>query len=44
MKKMFKKFKGMQSEKALQNFGQKGLGDMFKQMQGKKAMKKFRLK
>lgn len=44
MKKMFKKFKGLQSENAMKNFGEKGIGDMLKQMQGKKAMKKFRLK
>ncbi len=44
MKKMFKKFKNIQSEKAMKNFGEKGIGDMLKQMQGRKAMKKFRLK
>ena len=45
MKKMFKKFRGMaQSENAMKKFGEKGLGDMMKQMQARKAMKKFRLK
>jgi signal recognition particle subunit SRP54 len=44
MKKMFKKFKGMQSEKAMKNFGEKGLGDMLRQMQGRKMGKKLRLK
>ena len=44
MKKMFKKFKNMQSEKAMKNFGEKGLGDIMRQMQGRKAAKKFRLK
>ncbi|MEI7960886.1 MAG: signal recognition particle receptor subunit alpha [archaeon] len=44
MKKMFKKFKNMQSEKAMKNFGEKGIGDMMRQMQGRKAAKKFRLR
>lgn len=44
MKKMFKKFKNIQSEKAMKKFGEKGLGDIMKQMQGRKAAKKFRLK
>ena len=44
MKKMFKKFKNIQSEKAMKQFGEKGLGDMMRQMQGKKMAKKFRLK
>jgi signal recognition particle subunit SRP54 len=44
MKKMFKKFKNMQSEKAMKNFGEKGLGDMLRQMQGRKMGKKLRLK
>lgn len=44
MRKMFKKFKNIQSEKAMKNFGEKGLGDLMRQMQGRKAGKKFRLK
>ena len=44
MKKMFKKFKGVQSEKAMKNFGEKGIGDLLRQMQGRKAGKKLRLK
>ncbi|MFA5125642.1 MAG: signal recognition particle receptor subunit alpha [archaeon] len=44
MKKMFKKFRNIQSEKAMKNFGEKGLGDMLRQMQGKKMGKKLRLK
>jgi len=44
MKKMFKRFKGMQSEKAMKNFGEKGIGDMLRQMQGRKMNKKLRLK
>ncbi|MFA6419345.1 MAG: LAGLIDADG family homing endonuclease [archaeon] len=44
MKKMFKKFKNIQSEKAMKNFGEKGIGDMLRQMQGKKGQKKFRLR
>ena len=45
MKKMFKKFKGVaKSEKAMKNFGERDLGRMMKDMQGKKAAKKFRLK
>lgn len=45
MKKMFKKFKGVaKSEKAMKNFGQKDLGKMVQEMQGRKAAKKFRLK
>jgi signal recognition particle subunit SRP54 len=44
MKKMFKRFKNM-SEKGMKKMGEKDLGQMFSQMQGKKAMKKkFRLK
>ncbi len=44
MKKMFKRFKGM-SEKGMQKMGEKDLGKMLGQMQGKKALKKkFRLK
>ena len=38
MKKMFKKFKNIQSEKAMKNFGEKGLGDMLRQMQGRKMV------
>jgi len=44
MKKMFKKFKNVQSEKAMKNFGEKGIGDLLRQMQGRKAAKKLRLK
>jgi len=44
MKKMFKKFRNIQSEKAMKNFGEKGLGDMLRQMQGRKMGKKLRLK
>jgi signal recognition particle subunit SRP54 len=44
MKKMFKKFKNIQSEKAMKNFGEKGLGDMLRQIQGRKMGKKLRLK
>lgn len=44
MKKMFKKFKNVQSEKAMKNFGEKGIGDLLRQMQGRKAGKKLRLK
>jgi signal recognition particle subunit SRP54 len=44
MKKMFKKFKGMASEGAMKRMGEKGIGDMLKQMQGRKAAKKFRFK
>jgi signal recognition particle subunit SRP54 len=45
MKKMFKKFKGVaKSEKAMKNFGERDLGRMLKEMQGKKAAKKFRLR
>ncbi|MDD3085844.1 MAG: signal recognition particle receptor subunit alpha [Candidatus ainarchaeum sp.] len=44
MKKMFKKFKNIQSEKAMKNFGEKGIGDLLRQMQGKKAAKKLRLR
>ena len=43
MKKMFKRFRGM-SEKGMKKMGEKDLGQMVQQMQGKKAMKKFRLK
>ena len=44
MKKMFKQFKGM-NEKSMQKMGEKDLGKMMQQMQGKKAMKKkFRLR
>jgi len=44
MKKMFKKFKNVQSEKAMKNFGEKGIGDLLRQMQGRKAAKKLRLR
>lgn len=45
MKKMFKKFKGVaKSEKAMKNFGERDLGRLVREMQGKKAAKKFRLK
>jgi len=44
MKKMFKKFKGMANEKTMKRMGEKGIGDLLRQMQGKKAAKKFRLK
>lgn len=44
MKKMLKKFKHIQSEKAMKNFGEKGISDLLRQMQGKKAAKKFRLR
>ncbi|MFA5931155.1 MAG: signal recognition particle receptor subunit alpha [archaeon] len=44
MKKMFKQFKNIQSEKAMKNFGEKGIGDMLRQMQGRKAGKRLRLK
>ena len=45
MKKMFRKFRGVaKSESAMKKLGEKDLGNMLKQMQGKKAAKKFRLK
>ena len=44
MKKMFKKFKNIRSEKAVKKFGEKGLSDILRQIQGKKMAKKFRLK
>jgi signal recognition particle subunit SRP54 len=45
MKKMFKKFRGVaKSEKAMKNFGERDLGRMLKDMQGRKAAKKFRLR
>jgi signal recognition particle subunit SRP54 len=44
MKKMFKSFRGM-NENNMQKMGERDLGKMMQQMQGKKAMKKkFRLK
>jgi signal recognition particle subunit SRP54 len=44
MKKMFKRFKGM-NEKSMKKMGEKDLGKMMQEMQGKKALKKkFRLK
>ncbi len=44
MKKMFKGFRGM-NEKSMEKFGEKDLGKMMSQMQGKKSLKKkFRLK
>jgi signal recognition particle subunit SRP54 len=43
MKKMFKRFKGM-SEKSMKKMGENDLGKMMQGIQGKKAMKKFRLK
>ncbi len=44
MKKMFKKFKNIASEKAMKKMGENDLGKLMQQFQGKKAMKKFRLK
>lgn len=44
MKKMFKKFKGLASENTMKKMGERDLAKMMQQMQGKKAMKKFRLK
>jgi len=45
MKKMFKRFRGVaNNEKAMKKLGEKDLGNMLKQMQGKKAAKKFRFK
>lgn len=44
MKKMFKSFRGM-NEKSMQKFGERDLGKMIGQMQGRKGLKKkFRLK
>jgi signal recognition particle subunit SRP54 len=44
MKKMFKKFKGFANENTMKKMGERDLAKMMQQMQGKKAMKKFRLK
>ncbi|MCX6801450.1 MAG: signal recognition particle receptor subunit alpha [Candidatus Diapherotrites archaeon] len=44
MKKMFKKFKGFANERTMKKMGERDLAKMMQQMQGKKAMKKFRLK